>query len=154
MNIFYLADNFEDIAKYSVDQHLGKLAIEQGQMLSTAHRVFGYDAPYKMTHKNHGSNIWIRTSRSNYVWSVNYGLALCKEHTYRHKTIHSVQYKLEWLAKNIPLEIPDIGLTRFYLAMPDYCKLNDPVLSYRNYYNQEKRHLFKWKKRSTPIWIE
>ena len=44
-------------------------------------------------------------------------------------------------------------LTVFALAMPDDCKLDDPVDSYRKYYLEYKNDLFKWKDRKEPEWI-
>jgi hypothetical protein len=38
--------------------------------------------------------------------------------------------------------------------MPDeYKVIGDAISSYRNYYNGEKRHLFAWKNRQIPHWI-
>ena len=37
--------------------------------------------------------------------------------------------------------------------MPDYCKGEDTVLAYQNYYILEKSRFAKWKKRSIPEWF-
>lgn len=155
MNAFYLAEDFDESASYHVDRHCIKIILEAAQCCCTAHWELGGSAHYKSTHKNHPTCIWTRSSIENYLWMTMYGLSLCKEYTYRYGKIHKTQSVLENLFENPPPSIPNIGPTPFYLAMPDYCKIdNDPILSYRNYYNQEKRHLFAWKKRPTPIWIE
>ena len=50
-------------------------------------------------------------------------------------------------------DLPEIGLTPFALAMPDQYKSNDPMLSYRNYYIHEKKHIASWKNREVPDWF-
>lgn len=154
MNAFYLAEDLAESASYHVDSHCIKIILEAAQCLSTAKWELGEEAHYKATHKNHPTCVWTRTSLDNYNWMANYGLALCKEYTFRYGKIHKTQPVLQDLINNPPKNIPDIGKTKFYLAMPDSCKINDdPVLSYRNYYNKEKKHLFKWKKREVPNWV-
>jgi hypothetical protein len=44
-------------------------------------------------------------------------------------------------------------MTPFALAMPNECKLDDAVDSYRNYYMVEKRKMASWKNRQTPEWF-
>jgi hypothetical protein len=36
--------------------------------------------------------------------------------------------------------------------MPDECKVDDPVESYRNYYRMHKMRFAKWKN-NTPEWV-
>lgn len=38
-------------------------------------------------------------------------------------------------------------------VMPDDCKLETVIESYRNYYKVHKNNLFKWTKRDIPTWI-
>jgi hypothetical protein len=50
-------------------------------------------------------------------------------------------------------KFPQVGLTRFALAMPNEYKTDDPIESYRNYYQgKEKQRLASWKKREVPYW--
>ena len=58
------------------------------------------------------------------------------------------------LRENIPTTFPEVGLTRFALAMPDEYKTDDPVESYRKYYmSAEKQRIASWsKKRAKPNW--
>jgi hypothetical protein len=44
-------------------------------------------------------------------------------------------------------------MTDFALAIPDECKTDDAVESYRNYYRTDKRYLCKWTKREVPDWF-
>lgn len=152
MNLFYLDSDHSKNAEYHTDKHVVKMILESAQLMSTTHNLSGGQGPYKTTHVNHPTTIWLRASLDNYFWTHSYFVSLLKEYTYRYGKIHKCQqYVYDFLT---PPNIPDIGPTPFALAMPDYCKLDDPILSYRNYYNQEKRHLFRWTKRRTPLWID
>jgi hypothetical protein len=44
-------------------------------------------------------------------------------------------------------------MTEFAQAMPDFYKQSNSVSAYRQYYFQEKSHLFKWTKRDVPEWV-
>lgn len=158
MNLFKLDNNFFKLAEYHIDSHCNKLILESAQMASTAKWENNSEAPYKPTHKNHPTNIWVRTSLSNYLWCCNYGLALCTEFSYRRQKIHKTEEVLQWLKDNPP-NISDIGITPFALAMPDQYKSNDPVESYRQYYINEKQYnlrgawMMKYTNREYPEWF-
>ena len=92
-------------------------------------------------------------SLNNYYWLCDLGIAICKEYTFRYGKKHKCEDVIEW-CRNNPPALPIIGLTKQPLAMPDDCKIsNNPILSYRNYYIKEKKHLHSWKNRTTPYWI-
>ena len=154
MNIFFLHLDPFICAIMHVDKHVVKMILESCQLLCTTHHVVcsTYKPPYKPTHKNHPSTVWVRASKSNYEYLVNLGKALCKEYTYRYGKIHKCQSYIEELGNNIP-SIPDIGFTTPAMAMPDIYKSNNPVESYRAYYFFEKSNIHSWKKRSVPKWI-
>ena len=107
-------------------------------------------------HMNHPCSKWLRESKSNYLWLCNLGLELCKEkiHRWPKNKQHSCLGHIEVLLENIPIDLPDIGLTQFKLAMPDECKVSDAVESYQNYYNNNKQKLLKWSNRDIPLWIK
>ena len=95
MNIFFLDIDPEICAKYHVDKHVVKMIIELAQLLCTAHHIIGSDnedfkIPYKKTHVNHPSAIWVRQGLYNYVWTVNLGLELCKEYTKRFTRLNNI----------------------------------------------------------------
>lgn len=154
MNIFFLHMIPRICAIMHVDKHVVKMILETCQMLCTAHHITesGYIPPYKMTHKNHPCNIWLRSSTKNYEWLVTLGLELCKEYTYRYSKIHKCQEYIEDMRKNIP-PIPNIGFTTPYQAMPGMYKGSDSIEAYRAYYFFEKSYLHSWKKRDIPEWI-
>jgi hypothetical protein len=116
------------------------------------HWETGSEGPYRSTHKNHPTAVWVRSSVQNYIWTCNYGKALCREYTYRYGRRHKTEDHIDWLINNRP-KLADIDRTPFYQAMPEYCRMEDSILAYRNYYNLEKRHLFSWSKRPVPFWV-
>ena len=90
MNIFYLHNNPNQNARWHIDKHIVKMPTEYCQLLSSAHRVLDGTIFYeknknkrnvkrwklsderenflmKVTHVNHPSNKWVRSSRSNYL---------------------------------------------------------------------------------------
>ena len=155
MNIFVLHDDPILAANDQVDKHVVKMALETAQILSTCHRVLespNKEEVYKTTHVNHPCCVWARESKENYNWLYEHFIGLLEEYTYRYEKIHGCT-KLVDILRNNPVEVSK-GRTRFALAMPDDYKVEDCVQSYRNYYNNDKRDIFSWKKRGVPKWIE
>jgi len=152
MNIFYLDSNHETSAKYHVDKHVVKMVTEYAQLLSSAVRISGIDAGYKLTHANHPSAIWTRESLDNWLWLRELAEALNYEYMYRYD--HAENHKAYDEICKLPLpNINSIGLTPFKLAMPDDVKVENPIQSYRNYYNVHKQHIASWKNRDMPGWF-
>ena len=157
MNIFYLDKNPSIAAEMACDKHVVKMILESAQLLSTAHRVIDGDeyadkvGLYKMAHKNHPSTIWTRTSTENYMWLNRYFGALCREYTYRYGKHHASERLLGPLA-HVPKGLTYSGFTDPPQCMPDYCKGEDTVLAYQNYYILEKSKFATYKKRSRPEW--
>jgi hypothetical protein len=160
------------------DKHVVKMILEYAQLLSTAHRVIdGVEliglsdsgrkkkfwtlgdsrdyTLYKATHINHPSAVWVRQSAQNYMWLANMLVALCGEYAYRYEKTHKVERDglLNVLQTNLPKNIPIGPFTQPTPAMPDEVKIaGDSIISYRNYYINNKSHLAKWKKRPVPLW--
>lgn len=153
MNIFILDEDIEKCATYHVDRHIVKMPLESAQMLCTTINLCGGTSPYKSAHINHPCTIWARQSKQNYVWLCKLGKQLCKEYTYRYNKVHACEQVIDFCIKNIPEQLENKGLTTFAEAMDISYKLENPVLSYRNYYRQGKKHLFSWKKREIPPFI-
>jgi len=154
MNLFVLSLDPEEAARFHNDKHCNKMILEGFQCLSTCHRwIDGCFAPaecYKSTHVNHPVNLWLRESSDNYDWAYALVKALSNEFTYRYGKEHLSYTKLGDSLATAPTDLPSYGMTPFALAMPDYCKTEDAVESYRNYYREEKWHLGKWTKRPVP----
>lgn len=152
MNIFFLDSDLEKCAQYHADRHI-KMALEACQMLASAYPQ-GV-APYKHTHINHPMTKWARETRSNFIFTAQYALSLCREYSFRY---NDKKHKCERVAKWYLDNVPDFTLTD--RTDPPRCfddfqiKLTNSVVEdYRNYYLMAKRHLFNWKNRPTPEWI-
>jgi len=81
------------------------------------------------------------------------GIELCAEYTYRYNKRHKCQDVINDCIDNIPSGMQSGNITTFVQAMDDQYKTDDPVSSYRNYYNNAKSHLHSWKNRPIPKWI-
>ena len=179
MNIFHLDKDPVVAAKMMCDKHVVKMIIEYAQLMSTAHRVLDgeeyYDKTkngrkikrwrlkgaaeerllYKASHVNHPSNIWVRENNENYRWLYKHFRALCAEYTHRYGKVHLTEEKLKGQLWFSPRNINQIGkMTRFAQAMPDECKMDDPVEGYRKYYIKEKSYMAKWTNRAVPEWFQ
>lgn len=181
MNIFFLHQSVSTCARHHVDKHCVKMILEYAQLLSTAHRVldgverealsksgrrqklWSLDDPrldstlYKATHANHPSAIWCRQSTQNYIFLAALLRCLCKEYTHRYGKIHRVEQlgMPKLFLTNIPKALKPVGFTEPTPAMPDKYKVEgDSVASYRNYYHGDKAHMFVWKNREQPDWIQ
>lgn len=153
MNIFVLDYDPQKCAEMHCDKHCIKMILETAQLLCGVHHMTGSEAPYGLSHKNHPCAIWARECIENYVWLCDLGIELCKEYTYRYGKRHKSQDIIEWCMINLPNIEEKGGLTPFRLAMPDECKVGDPVESYREYYNVFKKDFAKWKNRDVPKWF-
>lgn len=162
MNIFFLHLDPRICAQQHCSKHVIKMILESIQLLSSAHHLHpnknGYKPPYKLTHKNHPSAIWVRESLANYLWLCNLVQELSIEYTYRYGKIHKCDREgyINDLLSNYP-DIPDIQFTSPRLAMPNEYKSNDPVKSYRLYYLEDKQRMLSWdgntNNRSPPKWF-
>ena len=169
MNLFILSLIQREIAEYMMDKHVSKILLEAVQMLCTAKRVLDPDINpdanpdlplYKIAHKNHPITIWCRKSKANFVWVLNLIEELHNEWRFRYghpdTKFHKSYLVAMILRENIPSDdkFEEIGLTPFWLAMPDEFKTDDPVVSYRNYYmSADKQKIASWnKRRARPDW--
>ena len=157
MNIFYLHSDPKVAASYFYDKHKVKMILECAQMLCTAHIALGNeDVPYKKSHLNHPSSVWVRTNNENYQWLYNHMLALGKEYTKRYNKTHLTITKCKDILAVAPLSIPTGNFTEPPQCMPDEYKVEgDSVTAYWNYYEKEK-HSVRNKNESikTRPWVE
>ena len=161
MNIFVLDTDPNKCAIYHNDKHVVKMILETAQLLCGVHHMTDQandlvsdQVPYKLSHKNHPCSIWARQCLENYIWLCDLGMELCKEYTHRYGKTHKSQAVIEWCMTNLP-NLPELGdLTPFAKAMPDECKTDDVVESYRRYYIMEKKDFCNWKNRPIPNWFK
>ncbi len=163
MNIFVTDESPERSAINLDDKRIIKMILESTQLLCTAVNIHGGKTPYKSTHVNHPSNVWTRTSRTNWYWLWNHTYELMdryqaiygKNHKCRMIIIDLVDNKLEEL-------IPDIGPTPFANCAANadkgisYKDVTDVTLAYRLYlidrWNTDARKP-TWQKRNLPKWL-
>jgi len=140
MNIFYLHSDPKVAASYFYDKHKVKMILECAQMLCTAHIALGNEnVPYKKSHLNHPSSVWVRANNENYQWLYNHMLALGEEYTKRYKRTHLTITKCKDILAVAPLNIPTGSFSEPPQCMPDEYKVdNDSVSAYWNYYEQDK----------------
>ena len=157
MNIFVLDENPQVAAQMHNDKHVIKMILETSQILCGVHHMSNpistLQVPYKLSHKNHPCSIWVRDCIENYIWLCDLGLSLCEEYTYRYGKRHKSQDVIEWCITNIPNLRENGDVTPFALAMPDECKVNTAVDSYRLYYITHKKGFSTWKNRNKPEWF-
>ena len=154
MNIFVLDNDHKKCAEYHCDKHTVKMILEYAQILSTNVRIVNdCEVGYKITHRNHPCTVWARQSLSNWLWLKKLSFHLNEEYKYRYG--HVRNHKSYDVIESLPApNIPDMGLTPFAQAMPDYCKSDDAVDAYRRYYILEKKDIVNWKKRNLPNWYK
>jgi hypothetical protein len=175
MNIFVLDRDPKLAAQMHCDKHVVKMILESAQLLSTAHRLLDgelYEGQtktgrkvkrwwlhderelylYQATHINHPCAVWARESETNYSWLYSLFVELSKEYTHRYGKVHKCM-TMNPLLRISPTNIKSTGsMTAFPLAMPDDCKTEDVVESYRNYYKKNKVAIARWSKRPAPTW--
>jgi hypothetical protein len=141
MNIFYLSHCPKKAAQHQYNKHVVKMILETAQLLCTAHHELGttIDIPYKATHKNHPSAIWVRSSAEAYMWAYEHMLALGTEYTRRYNKEHLTILKCREVLYTLPSNISDDEYAQPPQCMPDeYKVINDSVSAYWNYYENEK----------------
>jgi hypothetical protein len=165
MNLFILSLIQKEIAQFMMDKHVNKILLEAVQMLCSAKRILDptdeiNERIYKLAHKNHPVTIWCRTSKENFLWTLDLIEELHNEWRFRYnhpETKYHKSYLIALILKeNMPCDeaFKVKGLTPFALAMPDKYKTDDPVESYRIYYmSEEKKRIASWNKcREKPEW--
>jgi hypothetical protein len=166
MNLFVLSLHFKECAEFMFDKHVSKMLLEAVQMLCTTIQLVDPENEiqnqikiYKMAHKNHPVTIWMRASLDNYLWTLQMVDAMHEEWKFRYnhpaEKMHKSYIVAKFLREYAPSadKFPQMGLTPFALAMPVECKSDDPIESYRKYYQTaDKQKIASWKKRGKPDW--
>lgn len=145
MNIFASDSCPYKSASFLDDKRVVKMSLETTQLLCTAVKLRGGISPYRTTHVNHPSSIWVRASRANYLWTLKHLDALLKEYTARYGKIHKCGQYYDVLQDGVAL-IPEGELTEFPNCTT-FKTMSDVNLAYRLYLNE------KWKNdKRTPTW--
>jgi hypothetical protein len=155
MNIFCVDEDPITAAKALCNKHIVKMIVESAQLLCNAH-IPGA-APYKHTHVHHPCSLWTSASIQNYEWLCLHALTLCEEYTKRYEKQHKTEDVVIWCAENVPVWIPNIGLTPFARAIKEPYKTQsrdmDIISAYRHYYIHDKMRFATWSPRAVaPSW--
>lgn len=160
MQIFILDENIDKNVQYYADKHVVKILTECCQILCTVYRQNTKDnIPefiYKPTHKNHPCTLWTGKCRENWIYTLNLTQSLYNEYQYRYNKPdkHSKALKIINYLRKCNIDLTELkNMTEFALAIPDKYKNTSAINAYRQYYINEKQHLFKWTKRNKPFWI-
>ena len=138
MNIFATNKCPVKSAKFLDDKRVVKMVLESAQMLSTAINHYKGVGPYKSTHMNHPCNVWVRSSRSNYMWLVGHFKALCDEYKKRYNKTHKCEQYLNLFIDN-RIVIPDNPATEFVNCARnsglgvDFSAIKDTCEAYKQY---------------------
>jgi hypothetical protein len=139
-------------AKFIDNKRKIKMALESTQMLATALNVHGIKTPYRTAHLNHPCTIWARTSRQNWLWLWEHGVALCHEYHRIYGKEHACLSILK-LMRGEEKVLPDIGLTPFANCARskergiDFTGVQDVTVAYQLYLNE------RWDNdKREPIW--
>lgn len=164
MNIFYTDRNPVIAARQLPDKLAVKMPVEACQMLVSACKRHGIEPNvitkagtiHKGGYHKHPSTVWAGDTLSNAAWTLAWGLELCAEYTKRYGKTHFAEGQLNTLAASLR-HIPVGPLTPPALAMPDECKVADPVESYKNCIRlkvAQKPDSFVWRKGTeAPSWV-
>lgn len=151
MNLFLLHADLTKSAQYHCDNHVVKMPLKALQIAVAACAVT------KITYANHPITLWAKESLINFSYIVAYGLALCKEYTFRFNKKHSCEIRLQSFANQLSKDFTNPKT--FKLCIPDWlCKthdtdcLQDAVYYYREYYLHCKTSIASWTNRQPPDW--
>jgi hypothetical protein len=120
-----------------------KMTLESAQLLSSALRLCGYtgDDVYKISHKNHPSNVWCRATQGNYKWLLEHFRALCDEYTRRFGKTHASSKLLPIFEANVGLipageRMPFSNNARNLTKGVDFTHEGDVTLAYQLYLSE------------------
>ena len=140
MNIFVTSQCPIESAKFLDDVRVIKMTLESAQLLSSALRLCGYtgDDVYKISHKNHPSNLWARATQGNYKWLLEHFKALCDEYTRRTGKTHASSKLLPIFEANVGLipvgeRMPFSNNARNLMKGVDFTHETDTIKAYQFY---------------------
>jgi len=162
-------------AHYLCDQHVVKLAVEEGQMIVSACLNNGAPAdlmPYtqrgtihKGGYRSHPMTRWTGESKANFDWAMTHAQAICDQFRLRYKKEHFAQKQIAWIRdcriidgkRTLSLRdyIPNGPLTPFPRCVNQSQGRNldlldesnySTVMAYREFYIREKRGFATWAK--------
>ena len=152
VNIFHLSPDPNAAARLHCDKHVGKMLVENVQMLSTALVTKGGEAPWKPAFVNHPMNRWVRESAGNFRWTWDLSDALGAEYVHRFGKTHRAHDALRTFGRDdLAALIGDGERTMPPQCMgEDYKVTDDPIAAYRRFYAGDKARFATYTKRPVP----
>ena len=150
MNIFFLDKTPEKSAEFLCDKHIPKMLLESCQMLSTAvrrHLLYDDELPYiyKSAYPKHPMTIWVGNSGGNFSWTMKLLEHLLEQYTLRYNKIHTTSRIFNLLnTKHVYWKDLTGDFLDPPLCMPDDCKRDCYIFSYRKYYKEYKLRFAKY----------
>lgn len=170
MNIFVLDKDPEICAKYHCDKHVVNQITNITKLLcSTLYSMGSRDSVlYNTLLGGDDCNTRIINWTSqlhNFKWTLNLGIALLNEYTYRFNKEHTLKQTLE-KCSTVYESIKDnfsgslvslyfyIKLDSVYMVIDSDTYDYDIINSYHNYYIMNKKNLSQYTKREKPEWLD
>lgn len=139
MNVFSFHPEPYTSALWLDDLRKNKMILESAQMLSTAMHLMNSpdtDKVYKSTHVNHPANVWVRSSRANFKWTLDWMIALGEQRGKPHKSLSLVPHFEEFYStgdfSNEELT-PFVNCARKAPGVMDFTHVVDSCDAYRRY---------------------
>lgn len=154
MNIFVLDLDPERAARYHCDKHVGKMAVEAAQMLSSAWHIHVGRAPsgYALGYVHHPCSRWAARRRANYFWLHRLATALTEQHELRFGREPSATVDALDALRQPPETLRGaFRPSAFYPAVSDDLRDLPPVEAYRLFYARDKRRFAHWRL-GAPHW--
>jgi hypothetical protein len=160
MNIFAIEktpDNKIDWIKSAQSQdnyRVVKMTLESCQLLCTGlNTLYGEKvSPYRTTHINHPSTLWVRESSDNFEALIEHTMALLDEYSDRFNKIHKCSKVLDTIVDLYdPNMFPQKEGTSLPLCMPDEFIEACPIESYRKFYASKPN--IRYPKEKIPTWF-
>lgn len=120
MNIFFLhTDPTKAAINLNYPKLQNKMIIEGIQLITATFNLHGIESPYKTTHQNHPSRLWLENDKNNIIWLYQHTQALLDIYYERNNKQHKCQSVLDWCVDNTyRLDIKsDYVISLPYLAM-------------------------------------
>ena len=157
MNCLFLSKNPVKAAVMHSDRDLITQAEQVCHLLASGCGRMGVKRiPFKATHRNHPSVVWVTESKQNYLWVWEHLCCLFFEYTRRYgrTCLYELLKHHEWFYENMP-ELPDTERTPFPKVFPDLpmAAIDKPVEAYRAYYNVYKAD-HEWLRGNIPSWFD
>lgn len=165
MNIFFLDRDIQNNARSYCDQHVVKMSIEFGQLLSNVWwaqplDLWPKDPMFRAllnreSHPRHRCSRWVQSSVQHYRYLIGLGLALSLEHRLRFGTPSGAHPLLKTLEDLGSPDLPDLWEDpprTFGIWSPEIDPELEIVSAHRRFYVLAKSPFARWRHSDPPGW--